>query len=90
MLIKEHAVRRYRQRIGSKNTSKSRVIRSIQKEVKDRVIKRTRPNLEGKYFLHTKNITAVCVRNTVVTILPPIIFKENKEEASSVKEIQCV
>lgn len=79
MLIKEHAVRRYRQRIGSKNTPKSKVIRSIQKEVKNRVVKRTKPNMEGKYYLHTKNITAVCIRNTILTILPPIKFKEEEE-----------
>lgn len=71
MNIKQHAVRRYKKRIGDRTASKQRIIRKINKEIEKNTVKKEFNNDTGQYRIYTRQFTAVCRKNTVITILPP-------------------
>lgn len=71
MNIKQHAVRRYKKRIGDRTASKQRIIKKINKEIEKNTVKREFNDNTGQYRIYTRQFVAVCRKNTVITILPP-------------------
>lgn len=71
MIIKQHAIRRYRKRAGARRMSKERVVRDIQQQIKHHAKSRKYNKDTGQYRVVTPKFIAVCERNTVITILYP-------------------
>ena len=71
MFITEHAIHRYKQRIGKKSAAKKRIIHRINLDLKHDVWFRKESHKEdvmGAYILVTSKYQAVCVKGHVVTI----------------------
>ncbi|MBD3107490.1 hypothetical protein IEO70_03855 [Bacillus sp. AGMB 02131] len=71
MLITEHAIHRYKQRIGKKTAARKRIVASINHDLKKDVWFRKNPKKEhvnGTYILVTSKYQAVCIKGHVVTI----------------------
>jgi pyruvate-formate lyase len=71
MNIKQHAVRRYKKRIGDRTASKKRIISKINKEIEKNTFKKEKISIDGHYRIYTPHFVAVCKKNTVITILRP-------------------
>lgn len=69
MNICTHAIRRYKKRLGSKSASKARIVSKIQKELQTG--KRYFNRKNNHLYIETPRFTAVCYKNTVITILLP-------------------
>ena len=92
MLITEHAIHGYKQRIGKRTASKKRIIARINRDLKNDVWFRKashKEDVDGAYILVTSKYQAVCIKSHVVTIeeLTPSL-KEQIEEMKQVKEQQ--
>ena len=71
MIITEHAIHRYKQRIGRRTASKKRILALINHDLKSDVLFRKTPKKEhvnGTYILVTSKYQAVCIKGHVVTI----------------------
>ena len=71
MFITEHAIHRYKQRIGRKTASRKRIVARINHDLKKDVWFRKTPKKEhvnGTYILVTSKYQAVCIKGHVVTI----------------------
>jgi hypothetical protein len=71
MRIGKHAVRRYKQRIGKRTSSKERIEKDIKKHIETATIKKVYNKDTGQYRIWTPKFIAVCEKGMVVTILPP-------------------
>lgn len=71
MNIRQHAVRRYKRRIGDRTASRERIIRKINREIEKNTVKKSFNENTGQYRIYTTQFVAVCKKNTVITILPP-------------------
>lgn len=71
MKIGRHAVRRYKQRIGKRTSSKERIEKDIKKHIETATIKKVFYKETGQYRIWTPKFIAVCEKGMVVTILPP-------------------
>lgn len=71
MRIGKHAVRRYKQRIGKRTSSKERIEKDIKKHIETATIKKVFYKETGQYRIWTPKFIAVCEKGMVVTILPP-------------------
>lgn len=71
MKIGKHAVRRYKQRIGKRTSSRERIIKDIQKQIENFELDRSYNQATGQYRIRTPKFTAVCEKGMIVTILPP-------------------
>lgn len=70
MKIGQHAVRRYKKRIGNRTASKQRICTLINKEIQNNTKRRVHNKATGQYRIETSKFVAVCERGMVVTILP--------------------
>lgn len=77
MKICNHAIRRYKQRLGGRTASKKRIVRKIHREIETNTIRKYMRN--NHLFIETTNFTAVCYKGTIITILLP----EDKYEPRS-------
>lgn len=68
MYIWDHAVRRYKQRVGKRTASKRRVRNQIKHDLKVDVVTRKPSKVKGHYIVVTSKYQAVCYKNQVVTI----------------------
>ncbi|MES9681689.1 hypothetical protein ABWK22_01990 [Gottfriedia acidiceleris] len=68
MTITEHAVRRYKQRIGKRTASKKRIVTQINRDLSRDVIYRRKSKVKDHYILVTSKYQAVCYKSRVVTI----------------------
>jgi len=66
--VRKHAINRYKQRFGNKNTSGHKVKDKIKKEIKKNTIRKYRDS-KGYVIVITKKFKAVLYRNNVVTVL---------------------
>lgn len=71
MKIGQHAIRRYKSRIGGRTASRKRIESIIKKEIENNLKRRTYNPKTGQYRLETGKFIAVCERGMVLTILPP-------------------
>lgn len=69
MKIRKHAVRRYKQRIGSKSASKRRIVDKINKEIENNTLRKIFNKKTSYYRIETTNFIAICKKNAVITIL---------------------
>lgn len=69
MKVCNHAVRRYKQRVGGRTSSRERVVRQIKSEIHNNTVKSYTSNNNHLYIETTKFI-AVVYKGTIVTILP--------------------
>ncbi|MGM9924798.1 MAG: hypothetical protein ACI35R_11180 [Bacillus sp. (in: firmicutes)] len=84
MTITDHAIRRYKQRVGKRTAARKRIIARIHQDLKNDVWFRKACNKEdvyGAYILVTSKYQAVCIKNYVITIeeLTPAMKKEIEE-----------
>jgi len=71
MTVTEHAIRRYKQRIGKKTTARRKIIAQINRDLQKDVWYRKKSNKEayfGAYILVTSRYQAVCIKGRIVTI----------------------
>ena len=71
MIITEHAIHRYKQRIGKRTAARKRIIARINHDLKNDVWFRKTSHKEdetGAYILVTSKFQAVCIKGHVVTI----------------------
>lgn len=68
MQISTHAIRRYKQRVGCKRSSKEKAIQQIKSEIHKNTIGTDRRN--NHLYIYTKKFTAVVQNNMIITILP--------------------
>lgn len=68
MYIWDHAVRRYKLRIGKRTASKKRIIAQIKRDLKHDVQKKKPSKVKEHYILVTSKYQAVCYKNQVITI----------------------
>lgn len=82
MKVGQHAVRRYKSRIGNRTASKQRICTLINKEIQRNTLRKVHNKITGQYRIETTKFVAVCERGMVVTILPPLSAKvdSNGEE----------
>lgn len=71
MKVGQHAIRRYKSRIGGRTASRRRIIDSINKEIDKNTLRKVYNNKTGQYRIETMKFTAVCEKGKIVTILPP-------------------
>ncbi|EKS8357614.1 hypothetical protein QC455_001551 [Bacillus cereus] len=71
MIITEHAVRRYKQRVGKRTASKKRVVMQINRDLARDVKYRKPSKVKNHYILVTSRYQAVCYKSRVVTITGP-------------------
>lgn len=71
MKIGKHAIRRYKQRIGKRTSSKERIERDIKRYIETATLKTVYYKTTGQYRIWTPKFIAVCEKGMVVTILPP-------------------
>jgi hypothetical protein len=84
VIIKKHAIRRYKKRIGLRNASKKRIENKIRSEIKNNRIRTVQFDDPATYRIDTKTFSAVCVKRTIVTItLPP-----HHEQSRCYRELQ--
>lgn len=69
MTITDHALRRYKQRIGRRTASKKRIIAQINRDLKKDVRCRKPSRVKGQYILVTSKYQAICYKSRVVTII---------------------
>lgn len=69
MHVMQHAIRRYKKRIGYRTSNKKRTISYIINDIHVNETFRTPRNEEGFYRIYTTNMIAVCKGKSVVTIL---------------------
>lgn len=79
MTITDHAINRYKKRIGRKTATRKRIIAQINSDLKKDVQYRKSSKKEGHYILVTSKYQAVCYKNRVVTITGLPLQKEKKE-----------
>ena len=92
MTITEHAIRRYKQRIGKRTAARKRIIARINRDLKNDVWIRKashKEDVDGAYILVTSKYQAVCIKSHVVTIeeLTPML-REQIEEMKLIQEQQ--
>lgn len=68
MLIRDHAIKKYKKRIGKRTASKSRIISAINHDIKHDLKERKPSNEYGCHTLITSKFQAICKGNTVLTI----------------------
>lgn len=68
MTITEHAIRRYKQRIGKRTASKKRIVAQINRDLQKDVKQRKPSKVKDHYILVTSKYQAVCYKSRVVTI----------------------
>ena len=69
MLVTDHAIRRYKRRIGKKHASKKKIHRQINSDLKKDVVSKEKSRTkEDHYILTTSKYRAVCYKNRVITI----------------------
>ncbi|MDK2600580.1 hypothetical protein QO179_24105 [Bacillus stercoris] len=71
MIIKKHAVNRFKKRIGHRTASRKRICHIINKEIEKNLIRKVYYNDSDKYKIETPKFTAVCHKRYVITILNP-------------------
>lgn len=86
MTITEHAINRYKKRIGRKTASRKRIIAQINSDLKKDVQFRKPSKKEGHYILVTSKYQAVCCKSRVVTITELSPSQKAKIEAMQAKE----
>lgn len=69
MLITDHAIKRYKRRIGKKHSSKKNIYRQINRDLERDVQHKRNSSIKDYYILTTSRYQAVCYRNRVITIL---------------------
>lgn len=90
MTISDHAVRRYKQRIGKRTASKRRIVAQINRDLLNDVKYRKKSKVENHYILVTSKYRAVCCKNRVVTITKLSDFSyevDTKEDVELDKEL---
>ncbi len=68
MLVTNHAIRRYKQRIGRRTASKRRIFTQIIKDLERDVQDHLNLPTSKHYILVTSKYKAVCYKNRVITI----------------------
>lgn len=68
MLITDHAIRRYKQRVGKRTASKRRIFTRINKDLEQDVQERRPSKVPNCYILITSKYKAVCHGKKVLTI----------------------
>lgn len=68
MTITDHALRRYKQRIGKRTASRKRIVTQINRDLTRDVIYRKPSRVKDHYILVTSKYQAVCYKSRVVTI----------------------
>lgn len=69
MLVTDHAIRRYKKRVGKKTASKRRIFSQINRDLEKDVRYRKQSKVDNHYILVTSKYKAVCYRSRVITIL---------------------
>lgn len=69
MFVLDHAIRRYKTRIGSKSASKKRIYNKINRDLKKDVVSERRSKQKNHYIITTSKYQAVCYKRRVITIL---------------------
>jgi len=92
-IIKDHAIRRYKRRIGYKTSSKKKVVKSINNALNKDLLERRPSYIEGYHILVTSKFQAVVYRNKVVTVteLDQPITQEtiSETDVSEDAQLQC-
>lgn len=89
MLIRDHAIRSYKKRLGRKTASKKRIIAQINRDLKNDVKERRSSHVPGHYILITSKYQAVCYKKEVFTIKyldddpRNLEYKRKREELNS-------
>ena len=86
MTITEHAINRYKKRIGRKTASRKRIIAQINSDLKKDVQYRRPSKKEGHYILVTSKYQAVCYKSRVLTITELTEAQKEKFEAKDAKD----
>lgn len=69
MTISDHAIKRYKQRIGCRTSSRKKVISRIVNDLKKDVVRRIVLSKEkGYYLLITSKYKAVCYKHKVISV----------------------
>ncbi|AFQ30367.1 hypothetical protein P4493_10095 [Bacillus thuringiensis] len=86
MTITEHAVRRYKQRVGKRTASKKRVVMQINRDLARDVKYKKKSKVKDHYILVTSRYQAVCYKHRVVTITGLNEDASNFKQTSSCDE----
>lgn len=68
MIIGRHAIKRYKRRIGKKHANRRRIVDDINYYIENYSTCKYKANGDGYYKIETPKFTAVCFKNTVVTL----------------------
>jgi hypothetical protein len=78
MRVCKHAVKRYKQRVGNRTSSRDKVISLINKEIENRTMNRWKTK-SNHVYIETTKFVAVCYHDMVITILP-LGFQDHGDE----------
>lgn len=71
MVVSNHAIKRYKQRVGMKRAEDKKVRKAILSKIKTSTInKYSMGSAKKQYRIDTTGFTAVCEDNRILTILP--------------------
>ena len=84
MFVTDHAIRRYKQRVGKKTASKRRIFTQINRDLERDIQDKRTSEVPKHYILITSKYQAVCYKNIVITIcsLNEKTFVDNLREIS--------
>lgn len=69
MKVCNHAVRRYKQRVGGRTSSRERIVKQIKNEISNNTVKSYLSN-NNHLYIETRKFIAVVYKGTIITILP--------------------
>jgi hypothetical protein len=69
MRVCKHAVKRYKQRVGNRTSSREKIVKLIKSEIEKHTVNRWKTRTNHVYIETTKFV-AVCYHDMVITILP--------------------